>query len=42
MIDAESDRKFVQGYDCWVTAASLKAAYVLLAETGDVRELLLG
>jgi hypothetical protein len=42
MIDAESDRKFVQGYDCRVTAASLKAADVLLAETRDFRELLLG
>ena len=42
MIDAESDRKFVQGYDCWVTAAALKAADVLLAETRDFREMLLG
>jgi hypothetical protein len=42
MIGAESDRKFVQGYDSRVTAASLKAADVLLAETRDFRELLLG
>lgn len=42
MIDAEGDRKFVQAYDCRVTAASLKAADVLLTETRYFRELLLG
>jgi hypothetical protein len=39
--DAKGLRQFVKGNNCWVTAPGLKAAYVLLAESRNIAELLL-
>ena len=41
MADTEGLCQFVKGNDCRVTAPSLKATYILLAEPGNFAELLL-
>jgi hypothetical protein len=39
--DPKGLRQLVKSDDCWVTAAGLKAAHILLAESRNVAELLL-